>query len=308
MHLAWLYVLHAQYRREGVDYHYRLPNGWFERIDGEKKTWDLARSVRHRWPNKGAVRTNLELTIALRNKIEHRYHEAIALATSGYAQALLLNFEDELTTAFGPDASLGQQLRFPIFVAQFTPLGDKRIQELRDSLPKTTRDFLARFESDLDASITNDQRYEFRINMIPKLGPKAQADQALTFVREDDLTAEERETLQSLGRTGSVVVREQIRPVSGAGMMRPKQVIESIQARTLFVFNQYHFVQSWRRLGCRPPSEDAHPERTDERYCVYHEPHRDYLYTKAFVEKVVRETRTAARFEAFTGQPAIALP
>src|SRR5205823_5515704 len=115
MHMAWLYLLHAEFRRDGVDFRYRLPNGRFERVDGEPKTWDLQRSVQQRWPAANPVRKNLELTIALRNKIEHRYHEAINIATSGYAQALLLNFEDELSSTFDPKYSLGEQLRFPIF-------------------------------------------------------------------------------------------------------------------------------------------------------------------------------------------------
>src|SRR5207248_2019329 len=142
-----------------------------------------------------------------------RYHEAITLATSGYAQALLLNFEEELTSAFDPKHSLGEKLRFPIFVGEVTALGDARLQELRDSLPKSTRDFLARFESGLDPAIAQDQRYEFRITLVPKLGPKEAADRALSFVREADLSDDEKSMLRSLGKSGSVVVREQVRPV-----------------------------------------------------------------------------------------------
>jgi hypothetical protein len=304
MHLAWVYLLHAQFRRDGTDYHYRLPNGRFERVDGERKTWDLSKSVSHRWPEGGAVRKNLELTIALRNKIEHRYHEAIALATSGYAQALLLNFEEELTSAFGADASLGEKLRFPIFVGQITALGEARIEELHESLPNVTRDFLARFESDLDPLIVQDQRYEFRINLIPKLGPKTEADRAISFVREADLSEEEKTTLEALGRMGSVIVREQVRPVAGAGLMKPTLVVSRVQERIPFKFNMHSFVESWKKLACRPLAGAAHPERTDERYVVYDVNHRDSLYTPAFIEKVVRETSTAARHLSFLGYAA----
>jgi Protein of unknown function (DUF3644) len=199
MHIAWLYLVQAELRRDGIDYRYRLPNGRFERVDGEPKTWDLARCVQERWPEIGPVRKNLELTIALRNKVEHRYAEAITLATSGYAQALLLNFEDELTSAFEPKYSLGEQLRFPIFVGAITGLGAARIEELRRALPRTTRDFLAGFEADLDSSITSDQRYEFRVHLVPKLGPRTDADRALTFVRESDLSEEQKSVLQELG-------------------------------------------------------------------------------------------------------------
>jgi hypothetical protein len=302
MHIAWLYLLHAEFKRDKVDYRYRLPNGRFERVDGEPKTWDLQKSVSERWPDAGPVRKNLELTIALRNKVEHRYHEAIALATSGYAQALLLNFEEELTSVFDPEYSLGEQLRFPIFVGEITALGGARIEELRGNLPRTTKDFLARYEADLDEAITSDQRYEFRINLVQKVGPKGAADRAMTFVRESDLTDEERETLRSLGRAGRVVVREQVRPVASAGYLKPATAVARIQERLTFVFNMHHFVQAWRTTGCRPASGSRHPERTMEQYCVYDEPHRDYLYTPAFIEKVVRETSNADKFEAFVGQ------
>jgi Domain of unknown function (DUF3644) len=301
MHIAWLYLLHAEFPRESVDYYYRLENGRYERVDGEKKTWDLQRSVAERWPQTGPVRKNLELTIALRNKIEHRYHEAITLATSGYAQALLLNFEEEVTSAFDPKYSLGEKLRFPVFVGEITALGDARLQKLRGQLPSTARDFLARFEAGLDPGIANDQRYEFRVTLMPQLGPKTEADRALSFVREADLSEEQRSALQSLGRAGAVVVREQIRPVAGAGLLRPKAVVARIQERVPFRFNMHHFVKAWQRLACRPRDGDAHPERTDERYCVYDEPYRGYLYTPAFVEKVVRETDTAEKFTQFLG-------
>ena len=304
MHLAWLYLLHAQFHRDHRDYHFRQSNGHYDRVDGEKKTWDLSRSVVERWPQVCAVRKNLELTISLRNKIEHRYHEAIVLATSGYAQSLLLNYEEELTSAFGAAFSLGEELRFPIFVGCLTAVGNARIEELRAELPRRTRDFLACFEADLDPGITSDQRYEFRVNLVPKLGPKTQADRAMTFVREADLTSEERATLQELGRSGRVVVREQVRSVASVGMVKPAAAVSLIQERVQYKFNMAHFVKAWRVTNCRPAGGSTNPERTHERYCLYDEPHRDYLYTQAFIEKLVREARDAESFEEFFGYPA----
>jgi hypothetical protein len=101
MHIAWLYLLQAELKHDGGKPYYRLPNGRYERVDGERKTWDLQRCVRERWLIEDPVRKNIELSIGLRNKVEHRYHEAIAIATTGYAQALLMNFEQELTSKFG---------------------------------------------------------------------------------------------------------------------------------------------------------------------------------------------------------------
>jgi hypothetical protein len=304
MHMAWLYLLQAEFRQEGTDFHYRLSNGRFERVDGEPKTWDLQRSVCERWPDGGPVRLNIELTIALRNKIEHRFHEAIELATSGYAQALVMNFEEELTERFGAPLSLGNQLRFPIFVGDITPLGEAQGKKLTDLLPTSTRDFLARFEASIDSATANDQRYEFRLTLVPTLAAKTSADRSLKFVREDDLTDTEKTLLQNLGKSGSVVIREQIRSVANADKLTPSEAVDAIQKETQFNFHMGHFVRAWKALKCRPQPGDQRPDRTDERYCVYDARHNDYLYTDAFVARVVAEIDTADSFALFLGLPA----
>ncbi len=112
----------------------------------------------------------------------------------------------------------------------------------RSSLPKKARDFLARFEADLDPSIANDQRYEFRINLVPKLGPKTAAERALTFVRESDLKPEERAALATLGRTGSVIIREQTRPVASADMFRRLRCSGTYRAKDSVALLTVHFI------------------------------------------------------------------
>ena len=72
------------------------------------------------------MRKNLEFFIGLRNRIEHRHARQdvnLALAVGGHAQALLLNFEEELTAGFSNDYSLATVLRFPIFIGTFTTEG-----------------------------------------------------------------------------------------------------------------------------------------------------------------------------------------
>lgn len=50
MHLAWLYLFHARFQRDKIDYRYRLPNGHSDRIDGEPKTRELQKCANVRWP------------------------------------------------------------------------------------------------------------------------------------------------------------------------------------------------------------------------------------------------------------------
>ncbi len=73
----------------------------------------------------------------------------------------------------------------------------------------------------------------------------------------------------------------------------------------------HDFVEAWRKLGVRPRSDSGHPERTDERYCFWDDVHRDYVYTQAFVQKLVRtigrpddfRRPTAGSQSLFTGRP-----
>lgn len=108
MHLAWLYMLQAHFLKTGVDFRYRQDDGrTFERVDGEIKTWELARCVREQFPDESnAARQNVEFFIKLRNRIEHRYEQLIATVVAGKSQAFLMNFEETLCQLFGSKEGL----------------------------------------------------------------------------------------------------------------------------------------------------------------------------------------------------------
>jgi hypothetical protein len=305
MHLAWHYLLHAKFRRDRIDYRYRTDDGKLERIGGEPREWDLERSIEEEWPSDHPIRRNLELSLALRNRIEHRSAnlDAVVERTAGYSQAMLVNLETSIVDAFGAKESIADRLRFPVFVSSITVGRTGEPERPRKALPAGIDDLIAAFEADLDEGVTGDQRYELRIRLVPQLGPRAAADSAITFVREEDLTAEQREALATLGRTGTVIAHQELRAVVSHGLMKPGAAAAAIEARIPFKFGaSSEFPRAWRALGVRPPAGGEHPERTDERYCTYDEPHRDYLYTQAFVDKVVRNCDTAARYRRFIGR------
>lgn len=182
MHLAWLYLLHAHFRRAGVDFRYRRPGtNRFVKVDGEPKTWELTTCVEYHWSDPSQpVRKNLELTIALRNKIEHRFTDAnLDVPTAGYAQATLLNYEEELTRLFGASESLADQMRFPVFIGTFTQASAERMKAAKRSLPAEIRSLVDDFQSDLADDVVGDSRYEFRVHLIQQVGSKTDADLAL---------------------------------------------------------------------------------------------------------------------------------
>jgi hypothetical protein len=95
----------------------------------------------------------------LRNKVEHRFtrdHAALAAAVSGQAQAMLLNYEKELTDQFGIASSLATRLRFPVFIGSFTGDGEKALLQLRKRLSASLRKFLAEYHTKLGSVVTDD--------------------------------------------------------------------------------------------------------------------------------------------------------
>jgi hypothetical protein len=310
MHLAWLYLLHAQFTRDDIDYRYwqRDNPHRLEKIDGEPKRWELAKSVKERWTDaRDPVRANIQFFIGLRNRVEHRYakeQQALSAAVSGQAQALLLNYEKELTDQFGMASSLSTRLRFPVFVGSFTAEGEKALLQMRKRLPGSLRKFLAEYHANLDPVVSDDPRYELRLRVLQELAPKDPNALAIQFTRYDDLSDDERIAVEQLGRKGNVIIKERVRNVAGADELRPMEVIKAVQARILYRFTTDDFQRARKALKVRPASKSPHPERTEEKYCTYDKRHRDYGYKPAYVEKLVRECSTAAGYRKLTGKPA----
>lgn len=73
-------------------------------------------------------------------------------------------------------------------------------------------------------------------------------------------------------------------------------------------FSVNDHTRSWQHYDVRPHADAARPELTDDRYCVYDEPHGDYLYTDAWVKKLVRALADDHTFELVVGHKPSALP
>ncbi len=312
MHLAWLYLLHAEFIRDGVDYRYwqTKKKNRLEKVDGEPKRWELERSVRERWPKvEDPVRANISLFIRLRNRIEHRHSssdESLMLNLSGHSHALLLNYEEELTHQFGHHASLATQLRLPIFVGTFTPDGEAALRRYRKSLSPDVRAFLTEYESGLPSETSSDPRYEFRLRATIELAPKDPDAISIQFTHSSDLSAEDRDVVERLGKEARVLTRDRIQPVSGYGKLLATAATKEVNDSISFEFNRAHFVQAWKINNVRPETGDKDPHRTQVDFCEYDEPTKTYRYTRGYVKYLVKRCATPEGFEKTTGrQPKI---
>ena len=302
MHRAWHALFEAHFQHTKQPHHRLLEDGRYVRVDGQRVPWDLPTFLAHEWVEHDPARKNLELTLAVSGRIGSRHEDASAALLAGKAQALIANFEYELTRRFGSEHSLGDQLRFPLFVGAFNEDGAAQFAQLLSRAPKALVALIARFEATLAPSVLNDNRYDFRLHLVPHTGANTESVMALTYHREEELTDDERRALAVLGDTGTVIVREQVRPVANVDLLKATQVTRLVEERIPFRFRGTNaFARVWKATKVRPPVGSAHPERTDERYCLYDKAHHDYLYTDAYVERLVDELSTEAGYRALVG-------
>jgi hypothetical protein len=308
MHLAWLYLLHAEFQKGGTNYFYReADSSRYIKVDGERKAWELHRCMVERWPGSSdAVRQNLDFTIKLRNKIEHRYERGLAVASAGFTQSLVINFENELVSAFGSNYSIADRVHLPVSLSTFSREGVAALVAAQTGLPTPLQDFFVNFRAGLEEEIVNDPAFEFRIEIIQKRAPTSLADMAVDFVRLEDLTPEEVQAYEVLERTGRVILRDKTRDVSNAGWLLPRPASEAVATKLGRPFRVNDFTNAWKHFNVRPGWNEpaAGRAQTDGRYCRYDTAFRAYVYSEAFVDLVVRECQEEATYRQLTGRTA----
>jgi hypothetical protein len=306
MHLAWLYLLQAEFQKNGINYFYRdTKTKRYLKVDGDRRAWELERCVKVRWPSVAdPVRQNLELTIKLRDKVEHRFEKGLAVASAGFTQSLVINYEEELVTEFGPEYSVADRVHLPVALSTFSREGAAALAAAQASLPKPLQDFFVDYRAGLDESTRSNPAFEFRIEIIQKRAPTSQADMAVEFVRLDELTPEERQAYEALERTGRIVLRDKARDVSNAGWSLPKPTSIAIEAQLGLRFSLTDFAKAWKYFDVRPGWDKPVNDRakTDLLYCRYDTAFGAYVYSQAFVDLVVEESRTPEGYERITGR------
>lgn len=298
MHLAWLRLLHAYFEKTDVDFWYRETNGRYKKVNGQKQSWELRKCVSCMFPdNSDPVRCNLEFFIEIRDRIEHRYQHALAQEVGGKSQALVLNYEHQLRDLFGDDEGLAGELRFPIFLSSLTKDAVTATARLATQLPSGVRTMIRAFDSSLADEVQGDSRYDFRLLLVPQTGPKTEADAAISFVRAEDLSPQGVEALKNL----YTIVRNKEVPVQNLGSYKPSDVCTQVEQAIEFKFGTSHHARCWKFFNIRPSAGNPKPSQTDERYCVYDDPHRDYLYSDAWIKKLSKELAKEDRFKEIVG-------
>ncbi len=304
IHLAWQNLLHAERMRRKAEIFYRESGGRriFKRNpDGSKKTWDLSQCLKHEFKDNDPIRGNVEFFVGLRNYVEHRFQDSVLIATAAEAHACIINFEAELVRRFGPRETLGSELKFPVFVHSLSPSRYEEQRNLRRGLPTAVSSFIAEFQVGLPNEVLSNERFAYRLLLLPMRGPKTEADLALNFVRQEDLSEEELQAL--LGQEGSVIVAEKYREVAHGDEMLPKAVATAVEKRIPFKFGINDFTairKAWQIGPARSGSKEQLPK--SDGYCVYSPAFKQFVYRPKLVDRITEAVDTAEKYQALLGR------
>lgn len=310
MSIAWLRLLQAKCEKDGGDLYVRdkKTNRRVREKDGDWRMKPLSTLVDELLPPMSPVSVNLDFFTQLRNRIEHRFEKDIAALVAGRTQAHLLNYEQTLVAWFGDEESVASELRFPLFVSTLTGDAVTAVKEVSKRVPRAIREWVRDYDALLDPEVAADQAFDFRIYLIPQTGPKTSADAAMTFVKLEDLSEDQR---AAIDRVQTIIKNKKV-PVANLDKLKPSEVARELTQRLGHPVTINDHTCAWRHFKARPPTGDPHPERTNSDFCVWDGTFKQHIYTRAWVEYLSRQLTDPDKFEAICGRskpaPASATP
>lgn len=239
--IAWTYLLHAYFKREGIDYRY-MRNGVVLRTpEGAAKYWELGQCISTGAnPLDPPVVNNLKFLLEIRHEIEHRSTSRIDDALSAKLQACCINFNEALKKLFGREYAL--EKRLPIALQFVTFDASQRANLTGADLPPHIATAMDKFHNGLTDEEQADPRFRFRVAFIPMVTGKAsKADHAIEFVKPGSPEAEAVE---------KVLLKEIERP-----KYLPSQIVARAKAAGYPRFSIYDHTMLAQQLGARIPGK-----------------------------------------------------
>ena len=275
MCIAWTSLLHAIFERKKIKYFDKKSSNRYIKIDGEKKAWSLAESVKYFFDKKNPVLENILFFCKLRNKIEHRFFPEIDAHILSECQSFILGFENILTKEFGNKHTLLDDY-IPLQLSKSM----RKIPETSDG--KSLLSFIEKYRNSLSTDITSSQDFAYKIFIMPNVGNhRNSSDTAIDFIKIDENNPEE---MEKYGKS-IVAIKQQKIQVANQGYLKPSRVIEEIEKKTRVKKTRYWHTTMWKKHKVRSKGENA---KTIVEYCQYDEPHRDYIYTDKWVDFLIK--------------------
>ena len=242
--ISWTYLLHAYYKKIGIDYRYFEMKGHRKRFDKTKrgafKYWELERCLNdNNCPIDTIPKSNLKFLIGLRHEIEHQMTTRLDDYLSARFQACCLNYNYYIKTLFGKEYTIDKYLSFSLQFSSISEEHGKQLNEFSD-LPKSIASYINDFDEMISEDDYNNPQYSYRVLYVPKTAnTKGQADKVIEFIRADSPEA------AGLNKEYRII-RDREKPKH-----LPKEVIENVKAKGFNKFGMHQHTQLWKQLDAR---------------------------------------------------------
>ncbi len=244
--ISWTYLHHAWFKREGIDYRH-TENKAGEKVvhktpSGADKYWELSHCLTHaRCPLDKGTKDNLAFLIELRNEIEHRSTNRIDDGVSAKLQACCINFNDAIKQLFGPQFALERRLPIALQFVSFSP-DQRALLKKAGNLPGHIEAMMDAFDQRLTKEQREDQRFAFRVFMVPRLANRASSsDFAVEFV--------------PLGSEMATAINVMAVKEVEKKKYLPKEIVAKMQAEGFKLFTMHQHFELWKKLGGKNPAK-----------------------------------------------------
>lgn len=245
--ISWLYLLHAYYRENEIEYRYFTQGNIRRRFDKTKrgafKYWELERCLNEDdCPIDTITKANLKFLIGLRHEIEHQMTDKIDEYLSARFQACCLNYNGYIKSLFGVSYGIDKHLSLSL---QFSSINEEHASQLREftDLPANIAAYINDFDSQLTQAEYNDIKFSYRVLYVPKAANrKGQADKVVEFIPANSPEAEKL-------NTEYVLLKERKKYL-------PSQVWKLMQKKGFTNFGQYQHTQLWQAEDAKAANND----------------------------------------------------
>lgn len=257
--IAWTYLLHAWFKREGIDYrHTKNQNGQkvvVKTPSGADKFWELGQCLKHpRCPVEQGAKDNLAFLLELRHEIEHRSTNRIDDAVSAKLQACCINFNDAIKQLFGAQYALERRLPIALQFVTFSP-DQRAILKKTWGLPRNVEAMIDGFEGRLTPEQQADPRYAFRVFMVGRTANRApSADLAVEIVPPGSEVAEK----------FNIALKEVEKK-----KYLPSEIVNQMKAEGWNRFTMDSHTKLWKKLDAKNPTKGYGAIAVGKTWCWY---------------------------------------
>lgn len=264
MVISWTYLMHAYYKKTGIDYRYYKLVGRTQRKKYDKtkrgayKYWELERCLDDsNCPLDGSIKANLKFLIGIRHEIEHQMTTQIDELISAKFQACAINYNSTIEKLFGKKYGLAEKL---VMAIQFFGLSEGQIKKLQEynDVPQNIIDFIADYELQLSEEEKSSPKYSYKVIYIREsVNHEGQADKAYRFIDEKSAIGKEIETVL-------------IKPGKEPAKYKPTQIKEIMHRKGYSDFTIKKHTDLWKRFNAKNPKLNYGVMMADGQWYWYH--------------------------------------